>query len=94
MKERIKKSYWINYLGYWAIFVFIVFMFSDYDLETGYFDFKYGFLITCIISNFFLAHFVAKKYSRDEKIDELRTKEGLSYEEFNLKYGKLLDVLD
>jgi hypothetical protein len=91
------KAYWLNYLGYWLVFILCSLVLSSidhYDGEPLVFNFKLGFIITSIISSFILAHFIAKKYRRNEEIDELRVKEGLDYKEFNSKYGHLLKIID
>lgn len=92
------KAYWINYFGFWGIFIIACLIMANTDSYDGgpsnTFDFKTGFIITSIIASFFLAHFVARKYSRNEELDELRVKEGLSYQEFNSKYGKILEIID
>lgn len=63
------KTYWINYFGYWLIFVLFWLIISgagNYESEPIHFDFKFGFIFTSIITSFILAHFVAKKYSGNE----------------------------
>lgn len=93
--SNVNKLYWINYLAYWLIFALIVLITSGSgDGESWNFNLKFGLIATSAISSFILAHFVAKKFYRSEKIDELRIKEGLEYKEFNSKYGKLLDIID
>ena len=91
------KVYLKNYFGFWLIFVFICLIasyVSNYDGEPRNFDFKSGFIFTSIIASFILANLIAKKYSKNEEIDELRKKEGLDYKEFNLKYGKVFEIYD
>ena len=92
------KTYWLNYLGYWLIFIFSCLVFGNIEYYDGGspvgFDFKFGFMATSIISAFVLAHLIAKKYSKYEQLDEFRIKEGLDYKEFNSKYGRLLEIMD
>jgi uncharacterized membrane-anchored protein len=89
------RAYWINYAGYWLIFILISLALgsANYD-DLGSFNFKLGFIGTSIIASFVLANNVAKKYRRYEEMDELRIKEGLEQREFNQKYGKLFDIID
>ncbi len=47
-----------------------------------------------MIASFILAHKIAKKYSRNEELDELRAKEGLDYKSFNSKYAKIFEIFD
>ncbi len=95
-KKRTKKAYWLNYLYFWLTFVILWIMLSSTGMaeEDSSFDLKYGFIFTAIISSFVLAHLIAKKFSRYEKLDELRIKEGLSQEEFRSKYYGVLEIDD
>ena len=101
MKTKIsskKKAYWKNYFGFWLVFIVACLIMGNIDSydggPSGSFSFRTGFIIVSIVSTFILAHLVAKKYSKNEEVDELRVKEGLTYQEFNSKYGKLFEILD
>lgn len=100
MKIKISsksKTYWFNYLSFWLIFILACVVLGNIntmDGEPKNLDLKLGFMITSIFSSFVLAHLIAKKYSKNEEVDELRVKEGLDYKEFNSKYGSLLKIMD
>lgn len=91
------KAYWLNYFGYWLIFSLFSAIISTTSANEGEsikFGFKYGFMVASIVSSFVLAHMIAKKYSKNEEIEELRVKEGLNHKDFNSKYGSLFKIYD
>jgi len=89
------KVYWLNLFYYWLIFIIASILVAGSrdlaDEPTG-FNFTFGFTFVSICSAFVLGHVIARKFSRGEELDELRTKEGLSHQEFRSKYGKVFDI--
>jgi hypothetical protein len=90
------KVLWKNFFT--CLFIFIVAVvllgFTTDEVTNEKFGFLESYIILSSFSVIALCYKLALPLKRNEEVDEFRVKRGLTIEEFNKKYGEVLELMD